>query len=564
TTWLENYGTWGYAGEFLQYGGQSDEVAGEFWTGILSEIGEPEIRCATSAAHTYGKSKVWAEAFTSADGNYQRHPASIKQLGDWAFAEGINAYILHVNIQQQSDGKFPGNDAWYSIEFNRKNTWFSQADLFTTYARRCGFMLQQGLDVADVAYYIGEDAPKMGGVTNPPIPKGYHYDHINAEALLRDATVKDGKLTLPHGTSYRALVLPPQETMRPEVLQKIMQLVNDGATVIGNPPERSPSLENYPAADKQVQELAAALWGETPEKQHAYGKGKIFTNTSPEEIFQMLNLLPDFQADEKAPVFYTHRKTADADIYFITNQSDKRIQLTPQFRVSGKQPELWEPVTAERWLLPAFVQNDATTAVPLQLEPSGSVFVVFRKPGKPKVTTQGVAALQVNFPEPEVVSEVKSPWTVTFESDAVKRGPAQPVTFTELTDWSKNDNEQIRYFSGAAVYKTTVEGSTIQKVKNSTIWLDLGKVGVMAKVKVNGEYAGGVWTYPYRVEITPFVKAGQNEIEVETVNTWANRIIGDKMLPEAERKLHLSGIANRASVIQESGLLGPVKIIAVK
>jgi hypothetical protein len=189
---------------------------------------------------------------------------------------------------------------------------------------------------------------------------------------------------------------------------------------------------------------------------------------------------------------------------------------------------------------------------------------VFRKSGKPAVKMQGIEALQANFPEPEPVSDVKSPWTVTFESDAIKRGPAQPVTFTELTDWSKNDNAQIRHFSGTAVYKTTVQEATVQKRKGSKLWLDLGKVGVMAKVKINGEYAGGVWTYPYRVEITPFVKAGQNEIEVETVNTWANRIIGDKMLPEAERKLHLSGIANRASVIQESGLLGPVKIIAIK
>jgi hypothetical protein len=206
--------------------------------------------------------------------------------------------------------------------------------------------------------------------------------------------------------------------------------------------------------------------------------------------------------------------------------------------------------------LPAFVQNGATTAVPLQLEPSGSAFVVFRKPGKPNVE-----ALQTNFPEPELVSEVKSPWSVTFESDTIKRGPAQPVTFTGLTDWSKNDNEQIRYFSGAAVYKTTAQ---VSKVKGAKLWLDLGKVSVMAKVKINGKYAGGVWTYPYRVDITPFVKTGQNEIEVETVNVWANRIIGDKMLPEGERKLQLSGIANRASVLQESGLLGPVKIIAIK
>jgi hypothetical protein len=569
TTWLETYGTWGFAGEFLQYGGQSDEVSGEFWTGMLSEIGVPEMRCGSSAAHTYGKTKVWAEAFTSADKNYQRYPGAIKQLGDSAFAQGINAYILHVNIQQQSNNSFPGTDAWYGIEFNRKNTWFSQLDLFTTYARRCGFMLQQGLDVADVAYFIGEDAPKMSGITQPSTPDGYHYDHINGEVLLRDATVKDGKLLLPHGTSYRVLVLPPQETMRPAVLRKIKQLVADGAIVVGSPPSRSPSLENYPAADKEVRELAGELWGATPQKQRAYGKGKVFTNTGLEEIFQMLNLPPDFLADKKSPILYTHRKTADADIYFVTNQSDKRIQVTPQFRVTGKQPELWEPVTAERRLLPAFVQNGATTAVPLQLEPAGSAFVVFRKSA---AQTKSSAAVEINFPEPEVVAEIKSPWVVQFESDAIKRGPEKPVVFNALTDWSKNADPQIRYFSGTAVYKTKVDSAVLksltQKGAGAKIWLDLGKVGVMAKVKINGKPAGGVWTYPYRVEITPFVTGSQSEIEVEieVVNTWANRIVGDKSLPGAQRKLHLSGIAGGGrgpSALQEAGLLGSVKILTV-
>ncbi|MDR2469907.1 MAG: glycoside hydrolase family 2, partial [Tannerella sp.] len=553
TVWLENYGSWGFAGEFLQYGGQTDEIGGEFWLG--GYLGSQENRCATSCAHIYGKPKVWAEAFTSGGGHYTLYPGGIKQLGDWAFSEGITAYLLHVYIQQHLNNDYPGIDAWYSVQFNRKNTWFSHLDLFTTYIRRCGHMLEQGLDVADVAYYIGEDAPKMSGITDPPLPAGYHCDFINAEVLLRDASVRDGKLTLPHGTQYRVLVLPPQEDMRPEVLTKIASLVNDGAIVIGSPPRRSPSMENYPQADKDVQALAAKLWGDKPEKTHACGQGKILTNTSMEEVFEMINLPPDFAVDKNAPVLYTHRRNGDTDIYFVTNQSEQRIEISPRFRVTGKRPEFWDAVSGTHRPLPAFIQDDATTAVPLQLEASESAFIVFRSKGAPKS-----AALADNFPEPRLLAEVTTPWNVQFESDEIKRGPAAPVVFQTLSDLSKNDDPQIKYFSGITVYKTSCKVQT-SDLKKERAYIDLGRVGVMAKVKINGTYAGGAWTAPWRVDITDFVKDGDNDIEVETVNTWANRIIGDRQLPEAERKLKIS--RGPESGLMESGLIGPVKIVAV-
>jgi hypothetical protein len=553
TVWLENYGTWGFAGEFLQYGGQADEVGGEFWIG--GHLGSPENRCATSCAHIYGKPKVWAEAFTSGGGHYSIYPGSIKQLGDWAFSEGITAYILHVYIQQHLNNDYPGIDAWYNVQFNRKNTWFSHLDLFTTYIRRCGYLLEQGLDVADVAYYIGEDAPKMCGITDPALPAGYHYDFINAEVLLRDLTVQDGKLRLPHGTQYRALVLPPQETMRPEVLEKVISLVNEGAIVIGNPPKRSPSMENYPQADKNVQALAVKLWGNKPEKTHAYGQGKILTNTTLAEVFKMINLPPDFTVDKDAPVLYTHRKNGDTEIYFLTNQSNKQVKVSPRFRVTGKRPELWDAVSGTHRTLPAFVQDEATTTVPLQLEAYESAFVVFRAKGAPKSS-----ALADNFPEPRLLAEVSTPWNVQFESDEIKRGPAAPVVFRTLADLSKSDNPQIKYFSGTAIYKTSCKVQTAG-VKKERIYLDLGKVGVMAKVKINGAYAGGAWTAPWRVDITDFVKDGDNDIEVETVNTWANRIIGDRQLPEAERRLKIR--RGPQSELMESGLIGPVKIVAI-
>ena len=241
TTWLENYGHWGFPGEFLQYGGQSDEIGGEFWS--EGSLGDIENRAASSCGHIYGKNKISAESFTAGGGGYHRYPAMMKQRGDRFFTEGINNTLLHLYISQPYEDREPGVNATFGNEFNRKNTWFPQLDLFIKYVKRVNFMLQQGLNVADAAYFIGEDTPKMTGVTDPALPKGYQFDYINAEVIERDMTVANGLLTLPHGTQYRILVLPKLETMRPQLLDKIARLIEQGAVVLGPAPRRSPSYE---------------------------------------------------------------------------------------------------------------------------------------------------------------------------------------------------------------------------------------------------------------------------------------------------------------------------------
>ena len=255
--WLENYGHWGFPGEFLQYGGQSDEIGGEFWVG--SNLGSDEARAASSAAHTYGKPVVWAEAFTGGP-SFANTPRDLKNLGDWSFSEGINQFVFHVYIHQPWEDKKPGVNAWFGTEFNRHNTWFDASKPWIDYLRRCSVMLQTGHHVADVAYYIGEDTPKMTGARNPELPAGYDYDYINSEVIEKHLSVKNGRFVLPDGMSYRLLVLPESATMRPAVLKKIGQLVAAGGAVLGPAPTRSPSLENFPACDEEVKTLAAGIW----------------------------------------------------------------------------------------------------------------------------------------------------------------------------------------------------------------------------------------------------------------------------------------------------------------
>lgn len=553
TLWLENYGHWGYPGEFLQYGGQSDEVGGEFWG--EGSLGDIENRAASSCAHIYGKRKVSAESYTSAGNDFGRYPAQMKPRGDRFFSEGINNTLLHVYISQPGD-ELPGMNAWFGTEFNRNNTWFSHMDLFTGYLKRTNYMLQQGLNVADVAYFIGEDAPKMTGVTDPALPKGYQYDYINGEVLLERATVKDGLWTLPHGTQYKILVLPKLTTMRPELLARLQTLVGEGGILLGPAPQRSPSLEGYPDADVRVRRMAAELWAGVDGKAvkaARYGKGAVLDGMTMDEALDYAGCVPDCEVAADVPVLYGHRDAGDAQIYFLSNQSGERIDFPCRFRVTGSAPELWDAVTGAIRPLPEFSDDGRTTAVPMVLEPGQSAFVVFRA----GATGGGRDAGTVNFPTPVRVKALDGPWTLTFQQG--RRGPTEPVVVDKLEDLRLSADESVRYFSGNIRYETTFELD--KKEKAGQLFVNTGEVGVMAKVYVNGKYAGGIWTAPYRVDITDLVRKGKNTVSIEVVNTWVNRLVGDSRLPETERGTWTYNNPWRPdSQLQPSGLFNPVVI----
>ena len=611
TTWLENYGHWGFPGEFLQYGGQSDEIGGEFWS--VGNLGNIENRAASSSAHIYGKTKVSAESFTSGDPAFSRYPAQMKQRADRFFTEGINNSLLHVFIEQPDDVKLPGVNAPFGNEFNRHNTWFYDMDIFLKYLKRCNMMLQQGRYVADVAYFIGEDAPKMTGVQDPEMPKGYSFDYINAEVIKTRLTVKNGRITLPDGLNYGVLVLPKMETMRPELLLKIKELVNQGAVLLGPRPLRSPSLQSLGKADEQLQATAAELWGKVNGKTikiNHYGKGVVIDGMDLQQVLDLIKRKPDMIAttpnadatatatsaatsdrtatatsaatsvqtatsDRTATAFRTanvltndlaarpadsllfiHRTVKDGEIYFISNQKNTPVKIDARFRLGGKVPELWDPVSGSIRNLPAYTQNENTTAVPLQLDATGSAFVIFRK----DVIKAGNGN-KINYPQPVQTMAITSAWTVTFDQNM--RGPAKPVVFKTLADWTQSNDGSIKYYSGTAFYRTTV--NLVQPAKDMKVMLDLGKVSAVAKVKVNGLDAGGVWTAPYTVDITKLLKSGKNEVEIKVINTWVNRLIGDSSLPADQRGTWLSVNPYKPeSKLEPSGLLGPVKLLMIK
>ncbi|WP_276486054.1 glycosyl hydrolase [Paraflavitalea pollutisoli] len=552
--WLENYGHWGFPAEFLQYGGQADEVSGEFWS--EGELGSIENRAASSAAHIYGKTKVSAESFTAAGNSFGRYPAMLKKRGDWSFTEGINNTLLHVYIHQPYEDKKPGVNAWFGTEFNRHNTWFNYSKAFIDYIRRCNFLLQQGKPVNDVAYYIGDDAPKMTGIREPELPAGYQFDYINAEAIAK-LTVKDGRMVLPDGMSYRLLVLPPAETMRPGVLVKIKELVQAGAAILGAPPKRAPGLQHYPASDMQVQRTAAEMWQGVDgiqTKQATLGKGMVLRDMTMKLALALVQTPPDFISNTGSQILYTHRALPGAEIYFITNQTETTLGFEPAFRVTGLQPEWWDATTGDMRSLPEYRIEGRHTVVPLKLEPLQSAFIVFRRPAIGKIPG-------VNFPKLKPLQSHSRQWTVQF--DTAMRGPAKAMVLNKLEDWSQQSADNIKYYSGPAVYKTSFTGYTLTKGEKA--WMNLGVVYNLAQVKLNGKELGTLWTAPWQIDITPALKAGENKLEITVVSTYVNRLIGDSRQPVDQRKSWMPYYPYKPdSPLQPSGLVGPVTFWSMK
>jgi hypothetical protein len=267
---------------------------------------------------------------------------------------------------------------------------------------------------------------------------------------------------------------------------------------------------------------------------------------------ETLGVYEDVVIDSELPVLWTHRSMLGMEIYFLTNQSEEEVNFEPSFRVKGMKPQLWDAVTGEIRSLNEYTEKDGRIAVPIKMEAHRSWFVVFTN------NDENVAkGFEQNFPEFKPVQSIDNQWTVDFQNKAI--GPKAPVKFKSLTDWSLSENEKIKYYSGTAIYETSFELNSIPE--NEELFINLGNVSVMAKVKLNGTDIGGTWIAPYRLNATKHLRTGTNKIEVEVVNLWRNQLIKDKKLPKEERYTwHLVDDIREDEEPHSSGLLGPVTI----
>jgi hypothetical protein len=578
----ESYGH--FCVDNLTYGGRADFPIAEFWTeklftrskadeapavfGTYKNPAKMDTYCywtmksLASVANTYGKSRVGAEAFTGARG-WNDHPWTLKNMGDHAFAQGINHYIYHLSAHQPYDDMVPGlTHRKWGQHIHRHQTWWEFSKPYFDYVARCQFLLRQGRTVADIAYLHHEGAPLnvKDYAMSLDSPAGYDYDLCSAEIVQR-MEFKGGRIHLPSGVSYRYLVLPKSGRLTLKTAKKIDDLRKAGANVLQRMPiTGTPGLEDYPEADKTVRSMAKT-WPILPEEGF-------------EAILAKDALQPDFQGED---LHWLHRRCGSDDIYFVANSRLEAIERRCAFRVTGKTPELWNPETGEIFSLPNTEQTDDLTTSLLKFEPSQSWFVVFQdQPSASRSKTPAYLTC-------DTLQQITGSWNVSFDP---KWGTSEIQTFDTLGSWSDQSDSLVKYYSGTGVYRTTFDFARPDVLsKNARLCLDLGRVEVVARVRLNGKDCGITWKPPYRVEVSESLQAGKNDLQIEVANTWVNRLIGDEQLPLdsqwhdwetlsewpswfGEKTKRPSGRYtftsarhyNKNSTLMPSGLLGPVTI----
>ena len=533
-----------------------DLPMGEFWLNSPTHDKPNDMLDAISGAHIYGKNIIQAEGFTEVRGTWDEYPAMLKALLDRNYALGINRLFYHVYVHNPWLDRQPGMTLdGIGLFFQRNQTWWDKgAKAFSEYATRCQSLLQYGHPVTDIAVFTGEEVPRRSvlperlvsslpglfgterieserirlanegqplrvrpvGVTHSanmadpekwvnPL-RGYAYDSFNKDALLRLAKAENGRMKLAEGMGYKVVVLPLSRPMNPE-----------------------PVLS--PAVRKKMDELKAA---------------GVIVPALPytEEDFSAYGLERDMIVPED--VAWMHRSGELGDIYFVANQREETRTFTASMRINGRKPECWNPVTGKMNTHPSYRIHDNRTEVTLTLAPNESVFIVF-----PTEEAADKERTSTDKREPLNRTLETEEYTVTFLATG------KTVVRKDLFDWSKEEDEQIRYYSGTAVYKATFRWKDKLK-KGQPVYLNLGKVCNLATVRVNGIDCGTVWTAPYRADITSALKKGTNELEIEVTNTWANALKGVD-----EGKAPYDGIWTNAKYRKQEDTLLPAGLLGI-
>lgn len=534
----------------LDLGAVADVIMAEFWSNGFGFNTSYAVLQATSIAHIKGHPIVGAEVFTSQnDHAWQLYPWNMKNQSDWALAHGINRFVYHTFAHKPLGDEYrPGMTMGvFGVHWDRGQTWWPMVGAYHEYISRCSHMMQQGQSVSDILYLTPEGAPMVftppanALYKNEAIPdkKGYGFDGCSPKMLMDRATVENGKIVFPEASSYEILVLPNFETMTPELLKKIISLVERGAKMIGIPPVKSPSLVNYPDCDTQVRELAEKLWGslQSPNKisERKFGSGTIYWggklhNLSDDELYpsykNTIELLaesgiPEDFKSENNTIRFGHRKTEDKDIYFVSNRTNDFQKINCTFRVAG-EIEIWMGTTGETRKITNYNTQNGLTTIPLEFFPYESYFVTFS--GSKVIPAPNKEA--GNFPVFTEIKTIEGAWDVSFNT---KFGGPENIKFDELTDWTAHEMRGIKYYSGIATYKKTIH---VEKQGNKEYYINLGVVNDIARVRLNGKDVGVVWCAPWRIDITEALMESENQLEIEVANRWINRLLGDQQEPD--------------------------------
>ncbi len=552
-----------------------DLPMGEFWLNSPTHDKPNDMLDAISGAHIYGKNIIQAEGFTEVRGTWDEHPGMLKTLLDRNYALGINRLFYHVYVHNPWLNRKPGMTLeGIGLFFQRDQTWWDKgAKALSDYATRCQTLLQYGHPVTDIAVFTGEEIPQRSILPERLVPslpgifgaerveserirltnegqplrvrpvgvthsanmadpekwvnplRGYAYDSFNKDALLRLAKAENGRMILPGGASYKVLVLPLARPMNPD------------------PVELSPEVKQKINELKEAGVLIPAI----PYK---------------EDDFSAYGLERDLIVPED--IAWTHRRGNLGDIYFIANQREETRTFTASMRISGSKPECWNPVTGEIDTNPLYELKDNRTEVTLTLAPNESVFVVFSTEGISKNSGDDSQKQKLWKEKKNLAKEVREIPLDMEEYQINFLNTGKEVTRETLFDWSKEEDEQIRYYSGTAIYKTTFRWKNKLK-KDEQVYLNLGKICDIATVRLNGVDCGTIWTAPYRADITAALKKGMNELEIEVTNTWANALKGADEGKAPFDEIWTNAKYRRAEkTLLPAGLLGPLSFSVIE
>ncbi|MDF7823438.1 glycosyl hydrolase [Pontiellaceae bacterium B12227] len=610
-------------GDILQFSSKADIPMCEAWSPNDPHWGGFETKPTApmvSSAHIYGKPLIAAESFTRAGPaatTWDEHFYTIKHLANLHFAQGINHVVFHTFTHNPFDRK-PGTTFGGSIgtPFIRGQTWWKHMPAFTDYIARCHLLLQSGLPVSDVLWYLGDDLDHKP-VQHSPFPNGYKFDYLNHDVLVNGLQVKDGNLTINNSTQWRVIWLAKDQCrrMRPETLAKLKSLMEQGATVIGSAPDLNASLSGGTDADHMFEQLVAELWGETAAEsgERKIGKGRLLWGGDLLNHLRNLGIHPDVIGTKGAT--WCHRRTPDKEIYFVAAGRLDPLVANLQFREKG-QPFLWDPTTGTKTKLKVYSTTDTHTVIPMNLPAVGAAFITFESaPAQPafvkvqhngnvvvdatdlSLTDQGApfplfglkksdsqqpwiepqplpaldpltgvawknGSYQLAAPDGNIETlQVKGaasvplngPWTLAFPKGWTAN---ETVTLDSVMPWSELEEEEAKAFSGTAVYKTMAQLG--DKLPDERYLLDLGRVDSMVEVVVNGTSAAMLWAPPFRADITDQLKPGKNRIEIKVTNTWFNRLAYDATQKAADRKTWVIGGPKKGATPVPAGLTGPV------
>lgn len=544
----------------IDAGQHADIPMGEFWVGWHHERFDTGV--AVSSARLYGKNIISAESFTAeaTDGNWRLHPGGMKAVGDKAWARGINEFMFHRFTHQPNTHVRPGlTMGRFGSHIDRHQTWWDGAGkAWFEYIARGSHVLRQGVIKSDMLIYNGEGSPNRDArrtSLGKRIPNSINFDTVNTDALHNRISPQDGQLVLPDGGSYRSLALWNSDKLSVSTLERLAELADAGVVMIG---KRPIALSGYGRTDEEkavFSELVERIWS----------KDTTYERFDWEGIFAENNMPLDLSVEGKNNFIYLHRVADNKDIYFIANYENEDGIIEYDFNVTGKIPELWDPVTGVTTALSQFEQHENGVRIPLQVHKDQSFFVIFEKPltgqpvanlttrmdRKPLLSWSDAGAIEMEAYEngsyaaqladgsvvSGAVSGIPAPqpinakWTIGFDESS---GYGETLVVDELFDWSTAEAFDLKHYSGTATYSTVFTADPVATVAGHRTVLDLGEVNVAATVTVNGKLVGTAWSAPYKIDISDHVQAGENTLQILVANTWTNRLIGDEHYPRTD------------------------------